>query len=234
MQINLGRIRTLAGLAGTLMFLALFSLSVLAAVTAADTPTRVVGIVFAVLFGIPLLLVLLSLPRLMRPSVLGFDANGIAYSYNGASTVVPWTDIAAVGIAFEIPVDVPSIDLSGILADKLVYDVLKVSKSRKISLEIFPSAPETLDRHPVLANFRKDLRPPTDGLGTGIWRMAFPSPRLAMRVARGPQAYAPQLYLGWYRRPWSGSILGRRDRVPRPTRRTIRPPDPPQQPRLPA
>jgi hypothetical protein len=212
-QINLGRIRTLGGIAGTLLLLALFSGFVVAAVGTPDIATRVVGIVFVVLTGIPLLLVLLSLPRMMRPSVLGFDDNGIAYSYNGASTVVPWTDIAAVGIAFEIPVDIPSIDLSGILADKLVYDVLKVNKSRKISLEIFPSVPETLEQHPVLANFRQNLRPPKEGLGTGIWRISFLTPRLARRVARGPQTYAPQLYLGWYRRPWSGSILGRRDRV---------------------
>jgi len=159
------------------------------------------------------------LARLTRASVLRFDDNGIAYSYDGASTVVPWTDISAVGIAFEIPVDIPSINLSGILADKLVDDVLKVNKSRKISLEIFPTLRETLDQHPVLANFRQNLRPPTDGLGTGIWRMTFPSPRLARRVARGPQKYAPQLYLGWYRRPWSGSILGR----PRPRSRLHRP-----------
>ena len=200
-----------------LLFAALVSGFVWAAVDATDTPTRVIGIVFAVMAAIPLLLIGLSLPRLTRPSVIGFDATGIAYSYNGESTVVPWTDIAGVGIAFEIPVDVPSIDLSGILADKLVYDVLKVSKARKISLEIFPSAPETLEQHPVLARFRQNLLPPKDGLGSGIWRMAFPTPRLARRVAQGPQMYAPDLYIGWYRRPWSGSVLGRRDRVPRPT-----------------
>ena len=217
MQINLGRIRTLGGIGGTLLLLALFSGFVVAAVGTPDIPTRVVGIVFVVLTGIPLLLVLLSLPRMMRPSVLAFDDNGIAYSYNGASTVVPWTDIAAVGIAFEIPVDIPSIDLSGILADKLVYDVLKVNKSRKISVEIFPSVPEALEQHPVLANFRQNLRPPNDGLSTGIWRISFVTPRQARQVARGPQTYAPQLYLGWYRRPWSGSILGRRDRVADPT-----------------
>jgi hypothetical protein len=89
-----------------------------------------------------------------------------------------------------------------------VYDVLKVNKSRKISLEIFPAVPETLEHHPVLANYRQNLRPPKEGLSAGIWRMPFPSPRLAMRVAQGPQKYAPQIYLGWYRRPWSGSILG--------------------------
>jgi hypothetical protein len=215
-QINLGRVRTVRAIAFTILFLALVAGFVWAAATAPDTATRVIGIVLAVLAGIPLLLVVVSLPRLTRPSVLRFDDRGIAYSYDGASTVVPWTDISAVGIAFEIPVDIPSIDLSGILADKLVYDVLKVNKSRKISLEIFPILPETLDHHPVLANYRQNLRPPKDGLGTGIWRMPFPSPRLARRVARGPQKYAPQLYLGWYRRPWSGSILGRVDRVPGP------------------
>ena len=148
MQINLGRVRTLRAIAFTILFLALVAGFVYAAVTASDTATRVIGIVLAVLAGIPLLLVLLSLPRLTRPSVLRFDDRGIAYSYDGASTVVPWTDISAVGIAFEIPVDIPSIDLSGILADKLVYDVLKVNKSRKISLETFPPESATAEVRP--------------------------------------------------------------------------------------
>jgi hypothetical protein len=214
-QINLGRIRTVAAVVGTMVFLVGVAGMVWVATDTTDGATRTVAIVFAVLAAIPLLRILFSFRRLTRPSVLGFDPAGISYAYDGQSTVVPWGDVTAVGIAFEVPAEIPSIDLSGILADKLVYDVLKVSKARKIALEIFPGSPDLLVRHAVLAPFRQDLQPWRPGLPSGVWRMAFPTPRMARRVARGPQTYAPQLYLGWFRRPWSGSIVGRRDRVPR-------------------
>jgi hypothetical protein len=212
-QINLGRARTIVAVTAILVFGLLVAGMVAAAVTAPDTATRAVGTGFAVLFGIPLVLFLLGLPRLTRRSVLGIDQNGFFYSYGRASTRVPWSEIAGIGFAFEVPTEIPSIDVSGILADKLVDDVFKVSKNRKIALEIFPAAVDVLDRHAVLALYRQKLQPPREGLSPAIWRMAIPPRVVAKRIASGLQTYAPQLYLGWYQRPWSGSIRGRRDRV---------------------
>jgi hypothetical protein len=212
-QINLGRARTIVALTGLVVFGLLVAGMVTAAITAQDTATRAVGIGFAVLFGIPLVLILVGLRRLTRRSVLGFDQSGFSYSYGGASTRVVWSEIAGIGFAFEVPTEVPSIDLSGILADKVVDDVLKVSKSRKIALEVFPAAADVFDRHAALASYRQQLQPPRDGLSPAIWRMAIPPLPVAKRIAQALQTYAPHLYLGWYQRPWSGSVLGRRDRV---------------------
>ena len=39
--------------------------------------------------------------------------------------------------------------------------------------------------------------------------------RTAHQVAAGAQAVGGSRWLGWFQRPWGGSILGRRDKVRR-------------------
>jgi hypothetical protein len=216
-DINLGRSRALS----LLLAVALLGLLVTGAVyvavdpATADAATRWIGVGFAVVFGIPWLLLLLALPRLLKPSRLVLDERGVSYRFGRESTLVEWTEIAAIGIAFELPPDVPSIDLSGIATQLIMDEVLKANNSRNVALEIFPASLESLDRHPVLAGFRKEHQPPRAGLSSVRWRMPMPMLRTAKQISTAAQALAGPSWLGWFQRPWGGSILGRRDKVRR-------------------
>jgi len=183
----------------------LYALSCGAALYAAfdtdQTAVTVIGGFFAVVFGLPLLVMLLNLRKLLAPRGLVFDARGVRYWQGASSCLLPWEAVAAVGIGYEQPPSLPSLSLQDLLKDRIV-DAL-VDPRRRIAVEIFPVDPGTVELQPALRRYRREGQAPAEGLPRLRWRLPLPPySGLVARVTEGVQSFQPQRWLGWFARPW--------------------------------
>lgn len=167
---------------------------------AADRATAIVGICFAGFFGLWLLLLLRALPRIVERRGLVFDARGVHFWRRSAWDLLPWPEIAAIGIGYDEPRRPPVRRLSKVLADQ-VLTAVGFEHRRNIAVEIFPQSPAALDRHPDLTRYRREQPPPREGLSALRWRVVLPP--LAARadeIDQAVQALRPALRLGWFER----------------------------------
>jgi hypothetical protein len=188
---------------------------VYAAVDAQDTGTRVIGIVFAVLFSIPVWLVGLLLANgILQPNGIAFDSRGVHYWRGNSAGLVAWEDIAAVGVGYEQPPHLPNIPTSidgaikDFLADK-IKDTVRLKDLRKVALEIYPRTEEISSQHPDLTRYWRPYPAQFEGLLPVRWRLPLPPlTGVARTVSRALRTYQPARSVGWFKRPWSGGLFG--------------------------
>lgn len=214
------RVNLRAASMGSLLFTvlgfgALTAGGIYAALDAPDTATRVVGIVFAVLFSIPLWMVALLLAKgILQPHGIAFDRRGVHYWRGDSVGLVAWEDVTAVGIGYEQPPHLPSVPTSidgaikDFLADK-IKDTVRLKDLRKVALEIYPRAEELATGHPDLMRYWRTYPAQFDGLPAARWRLPLPPlTGVARTVSRALHTYQPQRSIGWFKRPWSGGLFG--------------------------
>jgi hypothetical protein len=168
----------------------------------------------AVLFAVPLVMLLRNLPRFLRPRYIVVDQVGLAIEAGKERVLVPWSELIAVGIGYQLPeaekakmpksLDDVKAEVSGFLADR-AEEALQVSGNRRLVLEIFPGPPDSATRYPRLKPFWKAMPPPYQGLPDWGWRFPLPPvTSIAQQIADGVHQRAPRHWLGWFARPWSG------------------------------
>lgn len=201
MKVDLKRASVVTVLIGAPLCLVLAALGVYAARDATDTPTRVIGYCVAGLFLQPVLMMALSLRKLLQPRGLVFDERGILYWQGGSQQLLPWPELAGVGIGYEQPPSLPSITIEDYLKGKL-EDALKLDSKRRFAIEIFPN-PGVAERYPQMAKFRREQAPPHQGLPALRWRIVIPPMAgVARDIGHGVQTFQPRAWLGWFARPW--------------------------------
>jgi hypothetical protein len=182
--------------------------------TSTETSPRVLGAGIAVLFAIPLVMLLRFLPRFLSPRYVLVDEAGVAIQHGRELVVVPWHEVAAVGIGYEIEPTSTKIPQSlGGLKDAAhdyvvdqVSEALQISAKRRLVLEIFAVRPDAVDLVPRLKPFWKALPPPAAGLPEWGWRFPLPPVvSIAQQIAGGLRSRAPRHWLGWFARPWSAT-----------------------------
>jgi hypothetical protein len=210
--VDIGRASIVSVGVGTVLLALLTAACVYAVIDADETAVAVVGSVFAVLFGLLLLFLLVSLPKVLQPRGLVFDGAGLRTWHGSAWDLVTWAEIAAVGIGYEQPPDVPKLPTSlldaagGVIEDKL-KQALKFDDKRKVALEIFPVDPRAFQQHPSLVRYRKTGPVPHPALPPERWRVGLP-PALGVAKAteHGARTFAAPRWLGWFARPWTGGL----------------------------
>jgi hypothetical protein len=212
-KVDIGRASIIAIVMAVVVLGGLAAAGVYAALDTQDSKERVIGFGVAVLFATPLVLMLVVLPKLLQPRGLVFDADGVRYWRGSTWLLLAWHEVAAVGIGYEQPPDLPSLNLSledavkGYVTDKL-KDAMKIDGKRRIAVEIFPADPQAVQRHPILARYRREQQPPVAGLPSVRWRLPLPPVLgVARSVERGMQTFQQQRWLGWFARTWSGGLI---------------------------
>jgi len=177
--------------------------AVYAALDAEDNVTRGIGFFFAVFFAVPALMMMVGLPKLIRPRGLVFDAHGVHYWQGTSSTLVPWDELAAVGISYEEPPKLPVVSAGEYVAGKILESA-KLDK-RRVAVEIFPKDPQSVARYRILAGYRREQSAPSAALPTLRWRVPIPPlSGLAANIEKGVQTFRQQAWVGWFARPWGG------------------------------
>jgi hypothetical protein len=214
-KVGLGR-SNISVTAALLVFLGLFVFfGTQGALTATDASSRVVSSIIAVAFAIPLIMLLRNLKVFLSPRYVIVDGNGVAIQSGKQTVMVPWPEVRAVGIAYEIadpePTTIPhSVDglkdqVKDYLADRAM-EALQVSGQRRLVLEIYPAGPNLASGVPKLKPYWKALPPPVAGLPDMALRYPLPPVvSIAQQIAAGLGQRAPQRWLGWYPRPWNGA-----------------------------
>lgn len=175
---------------------------------------RVLGAAIGLVFAVPLVMMLLALPKFLARRYVVLDPVGLRIQHGRDEVVVPWPEVYAVGLGYQqAPAGKRSLptsldDVKGIVKDYTVdkvSDALQVSGERRIVLEIMPGRPDAEQRYRKLKPYWKHQPPPWAGLPPFQW--SFPLPpvaSIAHEVERGIRTFQPQRWLGWYPRPWSG------------------------------
>lgn len=219
MKVDIGRAGIVAILAGLVLVTVMIAGFVYAAVDSDDAAVTIVGYCFAAIFGILWAMIVVRLPVLLQRRGLVFDERGVHYWHGESWSVLAWEDVAAVGIGYEQPPDLPKIPTSieGAIKDVLedrIKDVLKLDGKRRVAVEIFPVTLESMQGHTALARYRREYPAPLEGLPSVRWRIALPPViGVARGIGRGVESFQPQRWLGWFARPWRGALpYGRRYR----------------------
>jgi hypothetical protein len=195
-KVDIGRSSIFAIVLGILVFGLLSAGGVYAALDTTETAVTVIGLFFAVFFGLFVVICLLALPKAIQPRGFVFDGDGIQFWHGQTWTRMPWSDVASAGIGYDQPREAPSLPLSiedavkDFVVDK-AKEALHMDGKRRFGLEIVPVDAEAVRRYPALAQYHKEQR----------WR--FPIPPVLGTVAaveRGVKAHREQVWLGWYRR----------------------------------
>jgi hypothetical protein len=183
--------------------------------TAAESSARILGFAIAAIFAVPLVMMLFALRRFLSRRYIVFDPSGVSILHGRQRVVVPWQEVAAIGIGYEQAPDEPTKiptstdDLKDMAKDYLAgkaSEALHVSGERRLALEIFPVRPDAPRWFPKLQPYWTQLPPPARGLPPYEWRFPLPPVMaIAHEVGRGAQTFQPQRWLGWFARPWSGS-----------------------------
>lgn len=199
-KVDLGRGSAVALLILLPVWAAMSAGAIYTVVTAEETMVAIIGSFFALFFAIPLLFALINLKKLLAPRGLVFDARGVHYWQGGTWAWLPWEAVAAIGIGYDQPPELPALTLQDYVKDKLL-DAM-IDRRRRIAVEIFPIDPRAIAQQPLLARYRREGAAPAPGLPQVLWRLPLPPlGSLAVSVARGVQSFQPQRWLGWFERP---------------------------------
>lgn len=156
--------------------------------------------------------------RLVRevrtPMGFAFDRRGLHYWRGPERGVFAWSEIAAIGIGYELPPELPPLTPQDLIAHVTVRKLIK--DRRWIFLEIFPRAAEAFDRAPALQPYRHSLETPWPDVSGERWMIPMPPrPGLPGQIQRGVEQFAPDVWRGWFRRPWRSFIRHLRQRAAR-------------------
>lgn len=175
---------------------------------------RVFGIGFGALFAIPLVMLIIGLPRMLAPRHVMFEAAGVSILHGKRKVTVPWNDLVAVGIGYEeapakewkTPLTPNQLqDLAKDHAVGKVQELLQLEGKRRYALEIYPARRTATEDYKLLKPYWKEQAPPAQGLPDVLWRFPLPPvDSIALKIGGGAQAVAPRHWLGWVPRPWSG------------------------------
>jgi hypothetical protein len=212
--LDLGRASRRSIVVAVVLLALLTAGGVYAAADTDDHATRVVGIVIATFFGGALWSALRVFRVMAQARTVAFDRSGVHYGQGGGWTTLPWDRLAAVGVGYELPPSQPnvatSVDaaISGFVLDK-VTEATKIDR-RSVALELYPRDPADVDRHRALARYRKEGAGPRPDLPPVRWRLLLPPVGSGVgTIERGVTTFAPHVWLGWFQRPWSGSLIRR-------------------------
>lgn len=180
--------------------------------TSTEKSAQILGYAIGGFFGVLLAVWLWRLPLFLSPRYVILDAVGLSIRHGKEQITVPWQELVAVGIGYEIApeeraklTDYLSPDaakdrLKTVLTEQ-AEEALQVSGKRKLSLEIYPAYPEAVDRYPRLKPYWKPSQPPRQGLPP--WQWHFPLPpvmSIARAIGMGAYTVRPERWLGWYPR----------------------------------
>ncbi|HEX6686650.1 MAG TPA: hypothetical protein VF062_28010 [Candidatus Limnocylindrales bacterium] len=213
-RVGLGRSNAVVTFAVLLFVGAITGVAVVGGLRAQESSARILGLAIGAIFAIPLVMLLKALPKFLAPRYVVLDAQGLRIEHGRDHVLLPWPEVAAVGIGYEgaprqaqgVPRSVEAIkeQAVGRLAEH-ASEALQVSGRRRIALEIFPMRPEAGDAVSKLRPYWKALPAPMPGLPGVRW--SFPLPPvtgIGERIAEGVRATQPNRWLGWIVRPWSG------------------------------
>jgi len=173
----------------------------------AQGSARILGLAIAAIFAIPLLMLLRALPKFLAPRRVVLDGHGLRIQHGRDEVLLPWPQIAAVGVGYQrtarepekAPLTLEAVQEAAVgrLQD-YAREALHVSDARKLALEIFPAAPDAGAAVPKLRPYWKQARPPMAGLPGVRW--SFPLPPvtgIGERIADGMRVIQPNRWLGW-------------------------------------
>lgn len=181
-------------------------------------PSAPLGFYIGGLFGLVLVYFLVKVRVFLRPRAFEFAPDGFRFWHGDDSEYLPWNEVAAIGVGYEAkPGDpAPALRVPGSVQDEIkdrvhryatdqAMELLHVSDKRRLAMEIYPVAPELLDRHPRLKPYLKRLSPPgSPSSQSSAWRLPLPPViAIAQQAGRGAETFAPTRWLGWYARRWS-------------------------------
>jgi hypothetical protein len=178
--------------------------------TATESSARYIGYGVAVVFGVPLVMLLWALPRFLSPRAVIVDGHGIAISHGRERVAIGWPDLHAVGIGYErtpdeaakLPTNADEIKeaIKEYVVDE-ASEALHISAKRRLVLELFPSRPDAPARFPRLKPYWKRLPPPAAGLGEWAWRFPLPPVLpIARQIDDAIRTFAPRHRLGLFPR----------------------------------
>lgn len=212
-RLDLGRLGAITLVVGILLTGPLGWACGYAVVTDPDLVAKAIAGFFGLLFGGLCVLFIANFWRVTRPRGVVVDAAGIWFWHGASWDLVRWTQAARVGLAYEMPPELPTIGgpgahlkakLSGWLKDRL-YGALRITDKRGIALEIVPLREEDLLELPRLKRYRGKDPAPLPGL---------PPVRLRVGLAGGYHSFANLIaagerfgghtWEGWFRRQWTG------------------------------
>lgn len=153
--------------------------------------------------------------RLVRPMLVpmgfAFDRRGLHYWRGSERGSFAWSEIAAIGIGYEAQPELPPVTPAQLVGR---FTVNKIIKDRQwVALEIFPRTGEALDRAPALQPYRWTLEAPWPDVSAERWLIPLPPrPGLPGQIQRGAERFAPQVWRGWFRRPWRSFLRHARQR----------------------
>jgi hypothetical protein len=212
-KIGLGRSNYVAAICVFALLTAIVVAGVRGGMNADESSARIIGYGVAVLFAIPLVLLIVGLRKFLAPRYIVVNPAGLGIQHGTETVMVAWPDILAYGIGYAVAekerVRIPiSLDKAQeMVADRITdatMEALQVSGKRRLVLEIFPAAPHLVDRYPRLRPYWKPQPPPAPGLPPIGWRFALPPViPIAERIAGALYAWSPPRWAGWIRRPWT-------------------------------
>ncbi|HCT75352.1 MAG TPA: hypothetical protein DGT23_01905 [Micromonosporaceae bacterium] len=215
--VDIGSANRLAAVTGIVLFGLFMTGGIYTAVDTQDTTISVIGYCVAGLFAVPLIILLRLLPVLFRSCGLAFSHSGLQYWEGRNQLLIPWHEVAAIGIGYEQPPELPSLTTSFEDAVKSyaagkAKETLKVDGKRRIAVEIFPIDAHAVAGQPLLCRYRSEQTPPAEELHSVRWRLPIPPVvGVAGGIERGVRTFHPDRWLGWFARPWSGgALVGRR------------------------
>ena len=182
---------------------------------AEEQSSRILAFGLAAVFAVPLVMLLVALPRFFAPRYVLVNQAGLGIRHGRQTVTVAWTDILAYGIGYalaepekaKIPTSLEQAqDMVKDRVTAAAMEALQVSGKRQLALEIFPAAPHLVDRYPRLRPYWKPQPPPGPGLPPVRWRFGLPPVvSISEQIAGALYAWSPQRWAGWIHRPWQGS-----------------------------
>jgi hypothetical protein len=212
-RLDLGRLGAITLVVGILLTGPLGWACGYAVVTDPDPVAKAIAGFFGLLFGGLCVLFIANFWRVTRPRGVVVDAAGIWFWHGTSWDLVRWTQAARVGLAYEMPPELPTIGgpvahlkakVSGWLKDRL-YGALRITDKRGIALEIVPMREEELLELPRLKRYRGEDPAPLPGLPPVRLRVGLPGGyhSFANLIAAG-ERFGGHTWEGWFRRQWSG------------------------------
>jgi hypothetical protein len=172
--------------------------------------SRVLAFGIAALFTAPLVIFLMGMPRCFGSWQVLVDSTGLTIQPGHRSQVLPWQDIASVGISYAIAQEAQSAQVAldpleavrGPISAQLTAAAMQAtqaSRRRQLALEIYPAGPGVLARYPRMQPYVQEQFTP----GAAFWRFPLPpAVAIAQQLSSALYAWSPQRWFGWVRRPW--------------------------------
>lgn len=197
-----GRVRALWLTAG--IFIGLAGLFAAIGITNWHDPgVAAVAGVFLLLCLLPIRWTLRLRRAMSEPGGFAFGPSGLRYWEGAESGLLAWEEVAALGIGYEVA------PMRGIVR-RLLRD------KQRVAFEVFAVDPADLRRTPALQRYLVTQPAPWPEVAAEHLRVPLPPfARLPAKLTRAARGAAPQLWRGWFRRPWTGTVwhLARGSRV---------------------